>query len=364
MKNGYSRRNLKERSDKSFLDDLESEEFKNTHRELYNKYGACLEYDTCHIYSKICQAGLDDSLTQYFECTQVQKQNGQIAYVGPHCAADGITITLGIYSDEDCNNYIGNGLNIANFIGFALEGDELSPYVTGSLIDIIPEDAIKSQKSMYSTLYASTENYTPVDNMCIPCMAARQSYENLGYVGDYADQDVYDTEISEICTNLYLLSARCDKHYRNYKSKTSSKAYAQAVLEENMSCDFIDSVVMGNYDESGFANINTMKDYTTEENSNMFSSNLMWEQYGSNVQDVSGGQVWGLTLSILACVGLAGWAASLTKSLNKGTSWRPRRWANLAKGQDAVTMERGVSSYKEPEPPVDLSDRHNSYYMS
>lgn len=367
MKSGYQQnRNLKEQSDKSFLDDLEGHEFKNAHRELgYNKYNTCPEYDTCHIYSTICQAGLDDSITEYFECTQVTKNNGQSAYVGPHCAADGITITLGVYSDEYCSDYIGNGVNIANFLGFELEGDELSPYITGSLIDVIPEESIKAQKAMYSTLYAGelSEYYTPVDNMCIPCMAARQSFENRGVVGDYGDQDVYDTEISEICTNLYMLSARCDKHYRMYSSKTSSKAYAQAVLEEDMSCDFIDSIVMGNYNESGFANIDNMKDYTTEENSNMFTNNVLYQQYGSQVQDVTAGQIWGLSAALVACAVLAGWAASLSRSLNKGTSWRPRRAANLASGEDAVTMQRRVS-YKEPESPVDLSARNNSYYMS
>ena len=327
MKSGYQQnRNLKEQSDKSFLDDLEGHEFENAHRELgYNKYNTCPEYDTCHIYSTICQEGLDDSITEYFECTQVTKNNGQSAYVGPHCAADGITITLGVYSDEYCSDYIGNGVNIANFLGFELEGDELSPYITGSLIDVIPEESIKAQKAMYSTLYA--------------------------------------TEISEICTNLYMLSARCDKHYRMYSSKTSSKAYAQAVLEEDMSCDFIDSIVMGNYNESGFANIDNMKDYTTEANSNMFTNNVLYQQYGSQVQDVTAGQIWGLSAALVACAVLAGWAASLSRSLNKGTSWRPRRAANLASGEDAVTMQRRVS-YKEPEPPVDLSARNNSYYMS
>jgi len=368
MKNGYgANRNLKEQSDSSFLDDLESEEFKNAHRELgYNKYNACPEYDTCHIYQQICNAGLDDSITQYFECTQVQKSNGQVAYIGPHCAADGITITLGVYSDEDCGEYIGDRVSIANFLGYELEGDELSPYVTGSLIDVIPEDSIKAQKSMYSSLYADdlAEYYSPADNMCIPCMASKQAFESRGAVGDYADQGDDSDEISEICTNLYMLSARCDKHYRMYSSKTSSSTYAQAVREEDMSCDFIDSVVMGNYDESGFANMNTMQDYTTEANSGMFTNNLLWEQYGSQVQDVTAPQIWGLSAALLACAMLAGWAGSLNRSLNKGTSWRPRK--NFTSEDDAVTMQRRVS-YVEPEPsvaPVDLSARHNSYYMS
>jgi len=360
MKNGYSGRHLKERSDLSFLDDLETEDFHTAHRELgYNKYAACPEYDICHSFSQICKTGLDDTLTEYFDCTQVQKSNGQTAYMGPHCSADGVTITLGVYSDEYCSEYIGNGVSAASFLGYELEGDELSPYVSGNLMDVLPEKDVLSY--MESSANIDAEYYRPADSLCIPCKASRQSFENR--VGDYPDDD---TEISEICTSMYMLSARCDKHYRMYSTKTSSAAYAQAVLEEDLTCDFIDSVVMGNYAESGFANIDTMQDYTTEENSNMFTNNMLYAQYGSQVQDVTAPQIWGLSAALLACAILAGWAASLNRSLNKGTSWRPRKAMNLTSEDDAVTMQRRVN-YVTPEAsvaPVDLNARNNSYYMS
>jgi hypothetical protein len=364
MKNGYGQRHLKERSDLSFLDDLESEDFQKAHRELgYNKYAACPEYDICHSYSKTCQAGLDNSIEEYFECTQVQKSNGQTAYVGPHCAADGTSVTLGVYSDEYCSEYIGNGVSIASFLGYELEGDELSPYINGNLMDVLPENDVLNSQASAATIFADdmSQYYRPANSVCIPCMASRQSFENR--VGDYPDDE---GEISELCTNMYLKSARCDKHYRMYSTKTSSSAYAQAVLEEDLSCDFIDSVVMGNYAESGFANIDTMEDYTTEENSNMFTNNMLYAQYGSQVQDVTAPQIWGLSAALLACAVLAGWAASLNRSLNKGTSWRPRKAMNLTDEDDAVTNQRRVS-YVTPEAsvaPVELNARNNSYYMS
>lgn len=349
MKNGYGQnRHLKERSDLSFLDDLESEDFQKAHRELgYNKYNACPEYDICHSYAKTCATGLNNGMESYFECTKVQKQNGQTAYMGPHCSADGTSVTLGVYSDEYCSEYIGNGVSVSSFLGYELEGDEFSPYMNGNLMDVLPEEDVL--------------NYPAADSMCIPCMASRQSFENR--VDDYPDDE---TEISELCTNMYMKSARCDKHYRMYSTKTSSSAYAQAVLEEDMSCDFIDSVVMGNYAESGFANIDNMEDYTTPENKNMFTDNVLYAQYGSQVQDVTAPQIWGLSAALLACAVLAGWAASLNKSLNKGTSWRPRKAMNVTGEDDAVTMQRRVS-YVTPEAsvaPVELNARNNSYYMS
>lgn len=347
MKAGYpARRNLKEQSDSSFLDDLESEDFKNAHRELgYDKYSACADYDVCHAYANTCQAGLDDSLTRYFECTEVTKDNGQKGYLAPHCAADGLTITLGVYSDENCDEYIGNGVSVAGFLGYELEGHELSPYVTGSLVDVIDAESLQARKEKYIELYGEdgvAEYYSAYDNLCIPCSG----------------------EDDDICTNMYKLSARCDKHYRMYNSKTSSKAYAQALLEEDMSCDFIDSIVMGNYDESGYMNMDKMQDYTTEANSGMFTNNVLWEQYGSQVQDVTKPQAWGLSAALISCVALAGWAASLTRSLNKGSSWRPRKAMNLTSEEDAVTMQRRVSYVEPGVAPVDLNARHGSYYMS
>ena len=148
--NGYNRK-LKDKTDPSWKAELESDEFQKAHRDLeYDRYKTCPEYDTCRYYQNVCETDVDESLSQYFECTEVQRSNGNVAYIGPHCSANGITITLGVFADEDCNEYIGNGVKIENFLGYQLEGDELAPYVTGSLIDIIPEEGIQAQKERHS----------------------------------------------------------------------------------------------------------------------------------------------------------------------------------------------------------------------
>ena len=122
-----------------------------------------------------------------------------------------------------------------------------------------------------------------------------------------------------------------------------------------MACGFIDSIAMGNYDENGYVMMGNVSSAT-----NFFTNNVVWEQYGHNVTDVSHGQIIGLCLAVGACALLAMWAGSLHKSLNKGTSWRPRKALNLSRGEDAVTVQRRVS-YLEPE---DLNARQGSYYMS
>jgi hypothetical protein len=130
---------------------LSFEEFKNSqeHRTLGGYYGACKEYDTCSQYMSL---SFVDKYSEYFECTEVQHSNGQVAYVGPHCAADGFTITLGVFSDQYCNEYIGNGVDIANFLGGNLGDDALKGY--------------------YNTGYGATFaqlKYVAEDNLCIPC---------------------------------------------------------------------------------------------------------------------------------------------------------------------------------------------------
>jgi len=183
--------------DEDWKDDLERHLTEEEVRKLGNAYNTCPEYDTCKYYKKLCQNGLDDTLTQYFQCTEVQRNNGMIAYIGPHCAQDGKTVTLGLYSDEDCDEFIGKTSNINNFLGFQLEEGALDGYVTGSLArDVIPDD--------YFSQYWSDElqaYYNPQEQLCIPCAASLQIYENKGNLYQGGDDDYitsnyqYDDEV-------------------------------------------------------------------------------------------------------------------------------------------------------------------------
>lgn len=97
---------------------------------------------------------MEEGYSEYFECTEVERNNGQVAYIGPHCAEDGFTITLGVFSDEYCNEYIGNGVNIANFLGeeWDYEEDEL--------------------KGFYNSAHGATLDqlkFINEENVCIPC---------------------------------------------------------------------------------------------------------------------------------------------------------------------------------------------------
>lgn len=370
---GDRNRKLKAVSDSTWKDDLESEDFKKAHRELgFNPWNICPEYDTCRYYGNSCQQGVDDSLTQYFECTEVESSNGQIAYLGPKCSEDGATITLGVYADEYCYEDISSGFSIKNILGFNLEGDEFAPIVSGSLIDVIPEEGVRDQMERWSLNYDAevAEYYTPLDQMCIPCMASRQPYEYRGIVGDYADQDDDGegdaNEINELCENLYMVSARCDKHFRSYSSRVSQAKYAQAeaLVTEDLTCDFIDSIVMGNYDETGLINSDNMNKYDPDATKS--SGSMMWAEYGHNISEVTGLQIFSLIATLAACAVLGVWAFTLRSAVEDGKkAWRPRLSAfgskSPAGAHDTVERERSSGSNMDP---IALEDRNGTFYMS
>jgi len=147
---------------------LEFEEFKSSeeHRNLANYYNVCPEYDTCAEYSKMCQQGMQDEFSDYFECTEVESSSGQTAYIGPHCSEDGFTLTIAVYADQYCNEYIGNGVEIANFVGFEIDEEE----------DLFHD--------YYNSAYGTTLSqlkYINEDNVCISCASAVSinSYHHL-----------------------------------------------------------------------------------------------------------------------------------------------------------------------------------------
>ena len=66
------------------LRDLKFEEFQTQQEQMTRDLG--IDYGVCAVYTDICTDGVDDHLTEYFEC----KGAGD-AFVGPHCAEDGFT---------------------------------------------------------------------------------------------------------------------------------------------------------------------------------------------------------------------------------------------------------------------------------
>ena len=216
------------------------------------------------------------------------------------------------------------------------------------------------------------EYYNPQEQLCIPCSTNKQLYEQRGnmynmYTYEYYqnNQQNYNDEVNELCENMYMASARCDKHYRYYSSKTKYAKYAAATSVMDLNCDFIDSVVMGNYDEMGFINLNNT-DYNPAAKSGFLSSNMYVEEYGHYVTEVSPLQIFGLCASLLACAILGLWSYALNHSIRNGkVSWRPRKGtqsnslaaADLSRQDSGIVMGRSASN-------MERAKSNASYYMS
>lgn len=299
-------------------------------------YGNCPEWDTCKSYGNVCKAGIDDTLEQYFECTEVENKNGMVAYIGPHCSEDGKTINLGIYSDEYCSEYIGKGTNINNFLGFQLEDTALEGYVTGSLArDVIPDD--------YYVEYWSEElqaYYDPQEQLCVPCASALQLYEQKGNIYQEGGDDDYlqqydSSEVNDLCLNLYMASARCDKHFRSYSSKEKNFKMYNYYSKMDMSCDFIESVVMGNYDELGLVLLENQTDIAEMD----FFTRTFVEPMNTFTNEVTPIQIFGLVASISACAIFALWAMVLTKNISPSRVCRNSRKGSRSRAAGPITRQ-------------------------
>jgi hypothetical protein len=140
-----------------------------------NQGAGCEYYDVCQNYQSACQEypNLGFDLQDYFECAEFNVGNG-VGYLGPHCSSDGRTISMGIFSDQYCNQYKGEFSEVSSYM--SVDENELQAY--------------------YS------------DN-CISCLASD------GYVLDANNNDDAYSDISEICGTLYGESAKCNKYMGN-----------------------------------------------------------------------------------------------------------------------------------------------------
>lgn len=298
--------------------------------EFERQLGGCADYDQCRYYANACNTGLDDDITDYFQC----KAEGNY-YVGPHCADDGESITLGAYVDDECNVYAGD---VTKLTGTQVDHEALDNWSTGSMNALMQNEGYQEQ--MYQ-LYGGWES------MCIPCSEASASMFN-----QIDDESI----VNELCLNLYETSARCDHNYNNYQSKSKSIGmYDKERMQ--LSCNYIDRAKMGNYDESGLLSIpeSLLVQYTPQ--------SLKESQYYAAaypyMSKVSGWQVFGLIASLFAFIALAAWSVKLHRSLTKKGQWRPirkNRQAALASPVDMARPDSGIGMARQ--------QSGNSYYMT
>ncbi len=257
-----------------------------------NKYNDDEDYSENNYNYQEAQENKNE-LYQFLECSAYTNEYGQQYYVGPHCGSDHYTISLGIFSDENCVDYMGETVSISKVLGYGYDD----------------------------------ESFFHLPHECISCDGAHQfeedeerfeqMYTGYGVYGEYveAPNSEFD-DVVGMCAALFESSAQCNIHMSNYGVMAKYMEDIDASYEQRY-CNFIDNIVYGTYDELGEIKLKADTfDFHDWKNADQYKKMKM-----------PAGQAIGLALSILLFVALAALAFITQRSLTRrGTPWRPRRF--------------------------------------
>lgn len=87
--------------------------------------------DTCGDYDEDFQENAD-AMGGFSACTQIDDN----VYIGPHCNDDGYTITLSVYSDAYCDNWIGDQVSLYDVLGYDIDED----------FDFFPQECVSCEE--------------------------------------------------------------------------------------------------------------------------------------------------------------------------------------------------------------------------
>merc|ERR1712238_294742 len=92
-----------------------------------NQAEGCYYYAVCENYQNACQeySNLGFDLQDYFACAEFNIGNG-VGYLGPHCSSDGKKISMGIFSDQYCNQYSADLSEVSSYM--SVNENELEAY--------------------------------------------------------------------------------------------------------------------------------------------------------------------------------------------------------------------------------------------
>jgi hypothetical protein len=227
-------------------------------------------YEECQKIENMEENGYIDATT-FLECAMIYdaEDDGKTAlYAGPTCASSGTKIKIGVFSDEYCNIL------------------DVSKDVDDYLMD---DDGyqMKLSHALLKTVYA--------EDSCVSCTKVEDNQERKL-------EDAQAAEVLDMCQALYEDAAKCEKTHGFDGGYSDYSGYANQLSQEEVVCDYIESIKAGSYDEKGEIVV-----------------------YGANSANgggakTTGGQKFALTFFVLGTVGLAGYAGMLHSKLTGGSS--------------------------------------------
>jgi len=230
-----------------------------------------VDCDTCYSYCQSVENMNDNGYVESYEfteCMQVYESDdgSSSIFAGAMCSENGSSIKIGAFSDEMCSNY--KNTDIENYLE---NGSKFN--------DEILEKVVETES-------------------CVSCIMTDYEVPDMN-ADDAANQNQNDeVEMNEMCQQLYEMSAKCESKYGFNNYWKNYEDYQNQYVQEDVVCDFIQSLETGNYDQYGEIEL----------------SGSRFRGGGG----ASGGQKFALTFFILGTVGIGAYAASLHSKLTKG----------------------------------------------
>ena len=251
-------------------DDQQEDEDGGRRRRLEQYYNVDCDtcYDECQKIENMENNGYVDA-TEFLECQMIydpEDDNRAPLYAGPICASSGTKIKIGVFTDEDCL--------------FLDSTKDVDDYLVGD------NGQLKLSHALLKNTYTDT---------CVSCQEPEDQDDNNN--GDDAEDE---DEVIEMCEQLYDEAAKCEKTHGFDDGYANYYGYENQLAQEEVVCDFMQSLKSGTYDEDGEIIVSGASSVA-----------------GGN--STTGGQKFALTFFILGTVGLAVYAAMLHSKLVKGS---------------------------------------------
>lgn len=188
---------------------------------------------------------------------------------GPMCASSGSKIKIGVSSDQYCN-VLDSSKDVDDYI---MNEDGNQMMISHALL---------------KTIYA--------EDSCVSCTQVDENNDNRKL-----DQGDQAAEVLEMCQTLYEDAAKCEKTHGFDNGYSNYNGYSSQLTQEEVVCDYIESIKAGSYDERGEIVVNGANSAS-----------------GGGAK-TTGGQKFALTFFVLGTVGLAAYAGMLHTKLTKGS---------------------------------------------
>lgn len=255
-------------------EEQENAEEEGANRRLQDYYDVDVDCDTCYaecVKIENLEANGFVDASNFVECQLIYDpdDDGKASlYAGPMCASQGTKINIGVFTDQNC--YVSDS----------------SKTVDDYIVD---ENGYPMQVShaLLKPVYASSS--------CVSCKAP-QNQNNDG------NDDGNQAGVLEMCGQLYEASAKCEESHGFDRGYAAYNGYDNQEANEDIVCDFIDSISAGSYDEQGEIVV-----YGAS------------SAYGGGAT-TTGGQKFALTFFVLGTIGLAMYAGTLHSKLTKGAT--------------------------------------------